>query len=39
MEVPCCSGIEYAAVTALENSGKRIPWQTVTISKDGRVLG
>lgn len=39
MEVPCCSGIEHAAMTALENSGKRIPWQTVTISKDGRVLG
>ncbi|MCH1982687.1 4Fe-4S binding protein [Ruminococcus sp. OA3] len=38
MEVPCCAGIEHAAMTALENSGKRIPWQTVTISKNGRVL-
>lgn len=38
MEVPCCGGIERAAVTALKNSGKFIPWQVVTISTDGRVL-
>lgn len=38
MEVPCCGGIEYAAVTALKNSGKMIPWQVVTISTDGRIL-
>lgn len=38
MEVPCCGGIENAAVTALKNSGKFIPWQVVTISTDGRVL-
>lgn len=36
MEVPCCGGIEHAAVTALKNSGKLIPWQVVTISTDGR---
>ena len=38
MEVPCCGGIEHAAVTALKNSGKFIPWQVVIISTDGRIL-
>ena len=38
MEVPCCGGIENAAIKALQNSGKMIPWQVVTISTDGRVL-
>ncbi|MDO4531129.1 MAG: 4Fe-4S binding protein [Bacillota bacterium] len=38
MEVPCCGGIERAATTALQNSGKFIPWQIVTISRDGRVI-
>lgn len=38
MEVPCCGGIEQAAVTALKNSGKFIPWQVVTISTDGKIL-
>lgn len=38
MEVPCCGGIEHAAVSALKNSGKFIPWQVVTISTDGRIL-
>ena len=38
MEVPCCGGIERAAITALQNSGKFIPWQVVTISTDGRIL-
>ncbi len=35
MEVPCCGGLEQAAVTALKNSGKMIPWQVVTITCDG----
>ena len=39
MEVPCCGGLEHAAVTALKSSGKFIPWQVVTISADGRILG
>lgn len=38
MEVPCCGGIEMAAKAALQNSGKFIPWQIVTISTDGRKL-
>ena len=38
MEVPCCGGLENAAKTALQSSGKRIPWQVVTLSTDGRIL-
>ena len=38
MEVPCCGGLENAAKTALQKSGKFIPWQVVTISTDGRIL-
>ena len=38
MEVPCCGGLEQAARTALQNSGKFLPWQVVTISVDGRIL-
>lgn len=38
MEVPCCGGLELAVTRALQNSGKFIPWQVVTISTDGRVL-
>ena len=38
MEVPCCGGIENAVKTALQSSGKFIPWNVVTISTDGRIL-
>ena len=38
MEVPCCVGLQRAAENALRNSGKFIPWQVVTISRDGRIL-
>lgn len=38
MEVPCCGGIANAAVKALQNCGKMIPWQIVTISTDGSVI-
>lgn len=38
MEVPCCGGLEMAAKKALQESGKFIPWQTVTVSVDGRIL-
>ncbi len=38
MEVPCCGGLEMAAKKALQQSGKFIPWQVVTISVDGRKL-
>lgn len=38
MEVPCCGGLEMAAKKALQESGKFIPWQTVTVSIDGKIL-
>ena len=38
MEVPCCGGIENAVKTALQNSGKYIPWNVVTITTDGSTL-
>lgn len=38
MEVPCCGGLEIATKNALQASGKFIPWQVVTISRDGRIL-
>ena len=38
MEVPCCGGLEQAVKTALQQSGKFIPWQIVIISTDGRIL-
>ena len=39
MEVPCCGGIQRAAETALKNSGRFIPWQVVTLSTTGEILG
>ena len=38
MEVPCCGGLQRAAENALRASGKFIPWQVVTISRDGKIL-
>lgn len=38
MEVPCCGGIEQAVKRALQESGKLLPWQVVTLSTDGRIL-
>ena len=38
MEVPCCGGIEQAVKTALQASGKFIPWNVVTISTSGTIL-
>ena len=38
MEVPCCGGIQRAAETALQRSGKFIPWQVVTLGRDGNIL-
>lgn len=38
MEVPCCGGLEQAAKKALQQSGKFIPWQVITISIDGKIL-
>ena len=38
MEVPCCGGIEHAVRTALQASGKFLPWRVVTVSTDGQIL-
>lgn len=38
MEVPCCGGIQYAVMRALQDSGKMIPWQVITLSADGEIL-
>ena len=38
MEVPCCGGLEMAAKKAIQDSGKFLPWQVVTISIDGEIL-
>lgn len=38
MEVPCCGGIEQAVKTALQNSGKFIPWQVAVISSQGEII-
>lgn len=38
MEVPCCGGIEFAVKKAMQESGKSIPLQVVTVSTDGRIV-
>ncbi len=38
MEVPCCGGMVQYVKTALQNSGKMIPWHIITISTDGQIL-
>lgn len=34
----CCGGLELAAKKALQQSGKFIPWQVVTVTVDGRLV-
>lgn len=38
MEVPCCGGLERAVVSALQASGKFLPWQVVTLSPNGSIV-
>ena len=38
MEVPCCGGLEIAAKKALQDSGKFLPWQVITISIYGNII-
>ena len=39
MTVPCCGGLPFAVRTALQNCGKDIPVQVVTLSPDGKIVG
>ncbi|MBP3660907.1 MAG: 4Fe-4S binding protein [Oscillospiraceae bacterium] len=39
MTVPCCGGLSYAVKTAIDQSGKNIPLNIVTISPDGKLVG
>ena len=38
MQVPCCGGLPHAVKIALEDSGKDIPLQIVTVTPDGTLL-
>ncbi len=38
MEVPCCGGLQRAAMQALQNCGQMIPWSVTTIGTDGGIL-
>ena len=38
MDVPCCGGLSNAAVKALKDCGKMIPWRVVTISTEGEII-
>ena len=38
MEVPCCGGIEQAAIAAIKNSGTFLPWQVITLTTGGEVV-
>ena len=38
MEFPSCGGIEYAVKRAIENSGKFIPQQVITVGIKGEIL-
>ena len=38
MIVPCCGGLEFAVKNALQDSGKFIPWQVITISPNWEIF-
>jgi len=38
MEVPCCGGLITAVEKALQISRKSIPYQKITLSKEGQIL-
>ena len=37
MSVPCCGGLVFAVEKALQETGKNIPLQVVTIAPDGTI--
>ncbi len=38
MTVPCCGGLPFAVKTALQNAGKDIPLNIITLSPDGQII-
>ncbi len=38
MEVPCCGGLSNAAILALKNCSKMVPWNVAVISTEGEVI-
>ena len=38
MTVPCCGGLSHAVKTAIDNCGKEIPLNIITVSPDGRIV-
>lgn len=38
MEVPCCGGMEMAVKKAVQESGKHMLCQTVTVATDGKII-
>ncbi|MDD7793104.1 ATP-binding protein [Clostridium sp. 'White wine YQ'] len=38
MEVPCCGGLVEAVKRAMLKSEKVVPWETITIGTDGRII-
>lgn len=38
MSVPCCGGIAQAAMDALKNCGKMIPWNITVVDTDGSIV-
>ena len=38
MQLPCCSGLEYALVRAHQNCGKIIPWEVITLAINGKIV-
>lgn len=38
MEVPCCMGLQLMTEQAIKMSGKRIPHQAITISRNGGII-
>ena len=38
MQVPCCGGLSFALKRAMEESGKKIPAEIITVSPQGQVV-
>jgi ferredoxin len=38
MQVPCCGGLTNAAILALKNCGKMIPWSVTVLGTDGEII-